>query len=133
MGECFCKCLATHHGKRRAWRDTVDGPTTTEVAERLGRKDTSIRRSKAAGDLYALPSDSGRTTRFPAWQFDGREVVPGPREIEPAFPAHLLPLSIQRFVTSPHDKFDARSPVQVLLRGGPVDIVVTLVDELGYE
>src|SRR5699024_12167633 len=54
--------------------------TTAEVAERLGRKDASIRRSKAIGDLYALPSSGGRTTRFPAWQFDGEQVVPGLRE-----------------------------------------------------
>lgn len=116
--------------EEQAWAASL---TTAEVAERLDRKDASIRRSKAAGDLYALPSGSGRSTRFPAWQFDGRQVVPGLREILPAFPRRLHPLSIQRFMTAPYEELDARSPVQWLLRGGAVDVVVTLVDELGYE
>lgn len=116
--------------EEQAWAASL---TTAEVAERLGRQDASIRRSKATGDLYALPSGSGRTTRFPAWQFDGQQVVPGLREIVPAFPRHLHPLSIQRFMTTPREELDAHSPVHWLLRGGPVDVVVTLVDELGYE
>ncbi|ATG50388.1 hypothetical protein CFK38_01755 [Brachybacterium vulturis] len=116
--------------EEQAWAASL---TTAEVAERLGRKDASIRRSKAVGDLYALPSGGGRTTRFPAWQFEGEQVVPGLREVVPAFPGHLHPLSIQRFMTTPHDELDARSPAQWLLRGGPVDVVVALVDELGFE
>lgn len=116
--------------EEQAWAASL---TTAEVAERLGRKDASIRRSKGAGDLYALPSGSGRTTRFPAWQFDGQQVVPGLREIVPAFPGYLHPLSIQRFMTTPHEELDALSPVHWLLRGGPVGVVVTLVEELGYE
>jgi len=116
--------------EEQAWAASL---TTAEVAERLGRKDASIRRSKAAGDLYALPSGGGRTTRFPVWQFDGKEVVPGLRGIVPAFPRHLHPLSIQTFMTTPHEELGARSPVHWLLRGGPVDVVVSLVDELGYE
>src|SRR5699024_5304788 len=40
--------------------------TTTDVAELHGRKDASIRRSKAAGDIHALPSSGGRSARFPA-------------------------------------------------------------------
>src|SRR5699024_767167 len=107
--------------------------TTAEVAELLGRKDASIRRSKAAGDLYALPSSGGRTARFPAWQFEGSQIVPGLREIVPAFPGYFHPLSIQGFMTTPHDELGARSPAQWLLRGGPAGAVVALVEELGYE
>src|SRR5699024_8909719 len=86
-----------------------------------------------AGDLYALPSSGGRSARFPAWQFEGSQVVPGLREIVPAFPGHFHPLSIQGFMTTPHDELGARSPAQWLLRGGPVSAVVALVEELGYE
>ncbi len=107
--------------------------TTAEVAVLLGRKDASIRRSKAAGDLYALPSSSGRSALFPAWQFGDGRVVPGLREIIAAFPAFMHPLTVERFMTSPHEELEGFSPVQWLLRGGPVGAVVSLVDELGYE
>src|SRR5699024_11116046 len=116
--------------EEQAWAASL---TTAEVAELLGRKDASIRRSKAAGDLYALPSSGGRSARFPAWQFEGSQIVPGLREIVPAFPGYFHPLSIQGFMTTPHDELGARSPAQWLLRGGPAGAVVALVEELGYE
>lgn len=105
---------------------------TGEVAGLLGRQEASIRRSKANGDLYALPVSGGRASRFPAWQFGGQQVVPGLREILPAFPRYFHPLSIQRFMTTPHEELDEQTPVQWLLEGGSVDAVVTLADELNF-
>lgn len=107
--------------------------TTGQVAALLGRHEASIRRSKAAGDLYALPSGGGRTSRFPDWQFGDGEVAPGLRMIISAFPQHTHPLSIQRFMTMPNESLDQRSPVRWLLEGGQVEAVVALVDELSYE
>lgn len=107
--------------------------TTAEVATLLERHEASVRRSKATGDLYALPSSGGRMTRFPRWQFGDGEVVPGLRAIIPAFPQFTHPLSIQRFMTAPNESLDQRSPVRWLLDGGQVDAVVSLVEELGYE
>lgn len=107
--------------------------TTREVAQLLNRHDASIRRSKLSGDLYALPTSSGRTTLFPAWQFEGDQVVPGLKPILPLFPQYLHPLSIERFMTEGNSELDGRSPVAWLLAGGAVEAVASLVDELGYE
>lgn len=107
--------------------------TTGQVASLLGRLEASVRRSKATGDLYALPSGMGRVIRFPRWQFEDGDVVPGLRVIIPAFPQYTHPLSIQHFMTTPNESLDQLSPVHWLLGGGEVDAVVALVDELGYE
>lgn len=112
--------------EQEAWASSL---TTAEVAALLGRKGASIRRSKAAGDLFALPTSAGRSARFPAWQFDDGRVMPGLREIIPAFPRYTHPLSIQRFMMSPAEELEGLSPVRWLLRGGAVDAVVSLVDE----
>ena len=107
--------------------------TTGEVCELLGREGTSIRRSKSAGDLYALPTSNGRATLFPAWQFVGRQVVPGLRTIIPNFPSYEHPLTIQQFMTEANDELDGRAPVEWLNAGGAVETVASLVAELTYE
>lgn len=107
--------------------------TTGEVSELLGRQGASIRRSKLAGDLYALPTGNGRTTLFPAWQFEGNQVVPGLRTIIPNFPQYVHPLTIQQFMTEEKEELDCRSPVEWLMAGGAVEAVASLVAELGYE
>ncbi|UVI36691.1 hypothetical protein [Brevibacterium spongiae] len=107
--------------------------TIGEVCELLGRQDASIRRSQLAGDLYALPSNSGLATLFPAWQFAGNQVVPGLRTIIPNFPPYEHPLTIQQFMTDANDELDGRSPVEWLNAGRAVETVASLVAELGYE
>lgn len=112
-------------------RDTA--LTTGEVSDLLGRQGASIRRSKLAGDLYALPTGNGRTALFPAWQFEGNQVVPGLRTITPNFPQYVHPLTIQQFMTEEKAELDGRSPVEWLTAGGAVEAVASLVAELGYE
>lgn len=112
-------------------RDTA--LTTGEVSDLLGRQGASIRRSKLTGDLYALPTGNGRTTLFPAWQFEGNQVVPGLRTITPNFPQYVHPLTIQQFMTEEKAELDGRSPVEWLKAGGAVEAVASLVVELGYE
>lgn len=112
-------------------RDTA--LTTGEVSDLLGRQGASIRRSKLAGDLYALPTGNGRTALFPAWQFEGNQVVPGLRTITPNFPRYVHPLTIQQFMTEEKAELDGRSPVEWLTAGGAVEAVASLVAELGYE
>lgn len=107
--------------------------TTSEVSELLGREEASIHRSTVAGDLYALPSRSGHAILFPAWQFEGQQVVPELRTIIQIFPQHVHPQAIQQFMTEPKDELDGRSPVEWLAAGGAVEEVSSLVAELGYE
>lgn len=107
--------------------------TTAEVSELLGRQGVSIRRSKLAGDLYALPTNGGRTALFPARQFEGNQAVPGLRKIIPKFPQYAHPLTIQEFMTERKEELDGRSPVDWLSAGGAVEAVASLVAELEYE
>ena len=114
---------------------TQNSLTTGEVAALLGRAEANVRRSRLNGDLYAPETGAaGRTLRFPRWQFtdDGR-VVPGLRHVLPALPPHLHPLSIERFMTTDVDTLGGQSPVRWLADGGPVEPVIRMADELGYE
>ncbi len=107
--------------------------TTGEVSDLLGRQGASILRSMLAGDLCVLPASNGRTTLFPAWQFEGNQVVPGLRRIIPNFPQYVHPLTIQQFMIEEREELDGRSAVEWLMAGGAVEAVVSLVAELGYE
>lgn len=106
--------------------------STSEVAALLGRDAASIRRSKRNGDLYALAPRPGLPALFPAWQFSGDRVVPGLREVIPALPSFLHPLSVERFMTTPDDALDGLSPAVWLLSGGSPRPVAALADALGY-
>lgn len=109
--------------------------TTRQVAGLLHRAEANVRRSRLNGDLYATHAGgAGTSLRFPRWQFteDGR-VVPGLREIIPAFPRHYHPLSIESFMTTETDELDGFRPVTWLLDGGPAGPLIALVNELNYE
>jgi hypothetical protein len=109
--------------------------TTGEVAALLGRAEANVRRSRLNGDLYAPdPGVAGRALRFPRWQFtDDGGVVPGLRRIIAALPLHLHPLSVETFMTTGSHALGGQSPVRWLADGGPVEPVVRMADELGYE
>ncbi|MGO0604806.1 hypothetical protein [Brevibacterium linens] len=107
--------------------------TTADVAKLLECPAVSVRRSKIAGDLYALLTSSGRPMKFPSWQFVDRAVVPGLRDIIPSFPHHMHPQSIRQFMTQPREELSDRSPAEWLASDGDVDTVVALVDDLTYE
>lgn len=128
--------VALTQGRVAANMAVADGSlTTAQVAELLGRAEANVRRSRLNGDLYAPePSAAGRTLRFPRWQFsDGGRVTPGLRQVLAALPVYLHPLSVEKFMTDGNDELDGQSPVQWLTGGGPVDPVVRLAEELGYE
>lgn len=109
--------------------------STQEVARILGRAESNVRRSRLNGDLYAVHAGiTGRTLRFPGWQFtDSGEVIPGLRSIVPALPTDFHPLDIEAFMISPHEALDGQDPVRWLATGGSIDSVVNLADELGYQ
>lgn len=107
--------------------------STHDVAQHLGRAEPNVRRSRLSGDLYAPNPGDPAGLRFPRWQFTAAGgVVPGLRHIIPAFPRDTHPVAIARFMTEPHDALDGMSPVQWLTGDGPVESVVTLVEDLSY-
>lgn len=118
---------------RTKWQARSAALTTADVAKLLGRPAASVRRSKSAGDLYALSTSDGRTLRFPLWQFIDEAVVPGLRDIIPSFARHMDSQSIEQFMTEPLEELNNRSPVEWLAADGDVERVMTLVNELSYE
>lgn len=120
---------------RTAAEDTViaDSYATAEVAELLDRAESNVRRSRLQGDLYGPAETTGRTLHFPRWQFVEGTVVPGLRQIIPALPRYWHPLSVERFMETPHEDLDGLAPVRWLTSGGSIAAVAELADEQGHE
>lgn len=110
-----------------------DALSTAEVASLLGRAEANVRRSRLAGDLYAVNPGDPAGLRFPRWQFtESGGVLPGLRRVLPAFPREMHPLAIGRFMQQEADELDGMSPIAWLAGGGSVDPVAALVEDLGY-
>lgn len=108
--------------------------STAEVAALLGRAPANVRRSRLEGDLYSPGSGTpGQSLRFPRWQFVGNSPLRGLRKVMRAFPSHLHPLSIERFMTTPNQELENMTPVEWLASDGDADVVAKVADELGYE
>ncbi|PRZ42521.1 hypothetical protein CLV47_105143 [Antricoccus suffuscus] len=73
--------------------------TTEQVAKRLKTDPSRVRHRLRARSLYALPS-TGRTRRFPIWQFTDGGVVPGLREVLAALPEDMHPFEVEDFFSS---------------------------------
>ncbi|MGP9607411.1 hypothetical protein [Glutamicibacter sp. AOP33-2CA-4] len=108
--------------------------TTAEVARIVGRDEANVRRAKAKGDYFALARSEGKQSLFPKWQFTSEGVVPGLRELIPAFPRFYHPLAIETVMTqSNEDYLGGRSPADWLITGGALEAVLELVSHLEFE
>lgn len=107
--------------------------STSEVAALLGCSDASVRRSRLSGDLYATNPGDPAGLRFPRWQFTSEgSVVPDLRRILSAFPRDAHPLGIGRFMMQVHEDLDGMAPVEWLSSDRPADLVVALIQDMGY-
>jgi hypothetical protein len=111
---------------------TRRGLTTNEAAARMGTAAANVRRAATHGDLYVAGRTRNRQHVFPVWQFGPNgEPLPGLREILAALPTDLHPLDVAHFMTNRQEALGDRSPVDWLVEGGDVALVVRLADELG--
>lgn len=101
---------------------------TSEVATLLGRAASNVRRSAGAGDLYAITGGPSRELEFPAWQFVNGRPLRGLREVTGALTPGMHPLSVEGFMTSPHEELEGRTPIDWLSTGGAVESVVDLAE-----
>lgn len=108
--------LAVAHAELVAHSDTV-----ASVAKRLGVDTSRVRQRIYAGSLYAFKHRSAWLV--PAFQFQGRLLVPGLGEVVPALPSGLHPVAVTRWFTTPTRDLllgvEAVSPVVWLSSGGP--------------
>ncbi|MGO3151586.1 MAG: hypothetical protein ACTIJJ_03050 [Galactobacter sp.] len=123
----------------RAFSEAVSASwTTAEVAQRLGRAASNVRRSVNEGRLYSpFSAESPRKTRlFPVWQFvrtdhAGRYAsLPHLAEILRAVPKHLSPPALQHFMAQPEEELSGQSPCEWLANGHEPAPVLDLLDGL---
>jgi len=95
--------------------------SVTGAAERLGVTQSRIHQRIKAGHLYSFRIDGRRY--IPAFQFQGRELVPNIAEVNRAVPASLHPLAVARWFEAPDPELiddesgDPLSPLQWLREG----------------
>lgn len=113
-------------------RDVVKrGITTAEVVDRFRYQKSSVSRMVAHGDLYAVKQPRGRRSVLPLWQFTDEGALRGLRLILPLFPSDYHPLDVERFMTTPAESLEDRSPRDWLATGGDPSRVADLVAQLG--
>lgn len=113
--------LLTQDADDRAWAEQL-GPVYRQgdVAALLGKSKQAV---SADRGLLRLELRSGRIG-YPIFQFDGRRVLPGIREIVGILaPAVETPWTIASWLASPQPSWQSRRPLD-LLRAGAVDEVL---------
>lgn len=116
------------HGSQDA---VADEPrfTTSQIAERLDRRPSSVRRLLARGELYAA-GRIGRQTSYPAWQFTRSGVLPHLRQVIAALPSSYHPRDVLVVMTSPMEELNGRSPRAWLEAGCEPAPLLELLREL---
>lgn len=105
--------------------------TTAQAARQLGVKDSVVRRRRANRRLYAFPLF--RQWRYPSWQFEGGDVVPGLDSVVPAIPEGVPPAIVRAVMLAPRqleDKVRSESPRDFLIRGGDPARIVALFEAI---
>ena len=109
--------------------------TTSQAARHLKVDASRVRQRLRENSLFGIEYDGEK--RLPRFQFERGQAIPGLREILPALPAGLNPLDVAEWFLSPNPDLEIESqeeplsPREWLLKGHPVDAVVSLAE--GFE
>lgn len=106
---------------------------SSEVAKLLGIDASRVRHRQSASQLYSYMS--GRTRRYPDWQFSDRlksKVLPGLSTIIKSFPKETHPGTIRGLMTTPQETLlvngQATTPRDWLIGGGDLNKVLGLIE-----
>lgn len=109
--------------------------TVAALAKRLGVDSSRVRQRIYARSLHAFKHR--RVWLIPAFQIEGRELVPGVETVAPKLSPALHPVAVSRWFTTANADLaldgEAVSPIAWLSSGGPPDAVAALagaIDEL---
>lgn len=109
--------------------------TTDQVAELLDVDPTRVRHRLRERALYTLSPKTGRSHRFPRWQFTGAETVPHLKAVLTVLPVDLHPLEVSGFFLTAQDTLELDSepvsPRDWLVSGGDPGPVVELAAQVG--
>jgi len=102
------------------------------VARRLGVDTSRVRQRIYARSLYAFKQRGAWLV--PAFQVDGRKLVPGLALVVAELSPMLHPVAVSRWFTTPNAALllgdDAVSPTAWLRSGGPPDLVASLAGDI---
>ena len=107
--------------------------STADVARALEVDPSRVRQRLRERSLYGLDYDGEK--RLPRFQFHGRRVLPGLREVLAALPEQLNPLDVAQWFLAPNADLEIDSenlplsPRAWLLRGEPVTRVAQLAKQ----
>ena len=121
--------LASAYGQLVAASLTVVG-----AADLLGVDPTRVRQRIHARSLYAFKHHS--SWLVPPFQIEGGQLLPGLGVVVAKLSAHLHPVAVTRWLTTPTDGLDlgeAVSPVAWLASGAPPGPVAALAEVLDQE
>lgn len=110
------------------------GLTVSQVASKLGIDESRVRHRLADRTLYGLKIRG--TWVLPAFQFEGKKVLPGFDVVMPHVPVNLHPLGVLNWFGLPNpdlvvgDDEEALSPRDWLATGHDPKIVAALAEEL---
>lgn len=99
--------------------------SVAEVADRPRCSQSTVRRCARQGDLYAVRRE--RALRFPEWQFQSAQRLPGLRAVLARLSDSMHPYSVEGWMTLPQEELDGSSPVE-WLRGRPAERVLRLAE-----
>lgn len=102
------------------------------TAERLGVDTSRVRQRIYARSLYAVKQRG--SWRVPAFQVDGRRLVPGLEIVVDKLSPTLHPVAVSRWFTTPNADLllgdEPVSPIVWLTSGGPPDIAAVLAADI---
>ena len=98
--------------------------TPATLAQKLGFTPRRVRRMIRKQSLYAMKI--GGRLHVPAYQLSGHALVPNIARVNQAA-AHLDPVSVQRWFTTPHPELQDMTPLDWLKAGREVDAVLRVV------
>lgn len=124
----YAELRTAQHRALQAAGELARSLSTKEVAARLGKSTTTITRA-AGRSLYAY--SDGRGLRFPAWQFDDAQPLPGLASVVPQLGAGLSPAAVEARMTSQDaETLGGLSAIEWLRRGGdPAEVVRILAEQ----
>lgn len=123
--------FAVETGTRERAHMVRESLTMEEAADLVGRSVSALSRGATQGRFVTFKLD-GRL-RYPSWQFDDGQPLPGLAEVIAVLPVGWRPRKVLATMTAPAELLDGLTPVEWLSQLGEPQAVVDLIHDLERE